>query len=111
MATKVYESVDIELLDGKRVTIKPLNIKLLREVMKAWSKVQDIKDEDAFLDICLACTQIAFKQFDPSLAANKETLEELLDIQTMYKILEIAADIKLNDPNLLAATQELVGQI
>jgi hypothetical protein len=59
----------------------------------------------------LACTQIAFKQFDPSLAANKETLEELLDIQTMYKILEIAADIKLNDPNLLAATQELVGQI
>jgi len=28
----------------------------------------------------------------------------------MYKILEVAADIRLNDPNLLAAAQELVGQ-
>jgi hypothetical protein len=27
----------------------------------------------------------------------------------MYKILEVAADIKLNDPNLLTAAQELAG--
>ena len=30
MATKVYESVELELLDGTIVNIKPLNLKNLR---------------------------------------------------------------------------------
>jgi len=45
------------------------------------------------------------------LAGDTEKLEEAVDLQTMYKILEIAADIKLNDPNLVATAQELAGRI
>jgi hypothetical protein len=48
------------------------------------------------------------KQFAPEIS-EKEKLEEALDLQSMYKILEVAADIKLNDPNLLTAAQELAG--
>lgn len=110
MATKIYESVDLELLDGTEVTIKPLNIKNLREVMKVWATASDATDEDEFLNVLLECTKIAFKQYMPSLAEDPEKLEDALDLQTMYKILEVAADIRLNDPNLLAAAQELVGQ-
>jgi hypothetical protein len=109
MATKVYESVELELINGDVINVKPLNLKNLREVMKEWGKASEAKDEDEFLDILINCTQIAFKQFNPSLAGDREALEGALDLQTMYKILEVAAEIKLNDPNLVAMAQELVG--
>lgn len=109
MATKIYESIELELINGDVINVKPLNLKNLREVMKEWAKAAEAKDEDEFLDTIINCTQIAFKQFNPSLAADRDALEEALDLQTMYKILEVAAEIKLNDPNLVAMAQELVG--
>jgi hypothetical protein len=39
--------------------------------------------------------------------ATKEKLEEVIDLPTVYKIIEVASGIKLNDPNALAAA--LVG--
>jgi hypothetical protein len=59
--------------------------------------------------LLITCTAIAFKQFSPALAEDRDALEDALDLQTMYKILEVAAEIKLNDPNLVAMAQELVG--
>ena len=109
MATKIYESIELELQDGTVVEIKPLNLKNLREVMKEWQKAGDVKDEEEFMDILVNCTQIAFKQFDKKFAEDRDLLEESLDLQTMYKILEVAADIKLNDPKLLEVAQELAG--
>lgn len=111
MATKVYETVELELLDGRTITVKPLNLKNLREVMKEWGKASEVKNEDEFLDILITCTSIAFRQFAPDLADSKEELEESVDLQTMYKILEVSADIRLNDPNLVATAQELAGTI
>ena len=111
MATKVYETVELELLDGRSITVKPLNLKNLRAVMKEWQKASEVKSEDEFLDVLIQCTAIAFRQFAPDLAETKEELEEAVDLQTMYKILEVAADIKLNDPNLVATAQELAGRI
>ena len=111
MATKVYETVELELLDGRTITVKPLNLKNLREVMKKWQKASEVQNEDEFLDVLIQCTSIAFRQFAPDLAETKEQLEEAVDLQTMYKILEVAADIKLNDPNLVATAQELAGRI
>ena len=109
MATKVYETVELELLDGRTIIVKPLNLKNLRLVMKEWQKASEVKSEDEFLDVLILCTSIAFRQFAPDLEEVDE-LEELVDLQTMYKILEVAADIKLNDPNLVATAQELAGR-
>jgi hypothetical protein len=108
VATQVYEPIEIQLLDGSSITIKPISIKNLRVLMKSWSKAADVKTEDEFIDVLLECSEIAMKQFDPSL--TKEKLEEVLDLQTMYKVLEVAADLKLNDPNLLAEAQAVVGK-
>ena len=109
MATKIYESLELELLDGKVIEVKPLSIKNLREVMKAWGKTAEIASEDEFLEILIECVQIAMKQFAPELATNRELLEDAVDLQTMYKILEVGADIKLNDPNQLREALEQAG--
>lgn len=109
MATKIYESIELELLDGKTIEVKPLSIKNLRQVMKSWAKTQNLETEDEFLEILVECTQIAMKQFAPELSEDRELLEDSVDLQTMYKILEVGADIKLNDPNQLKAALEQVG--
>lgn len=109
MATKIYESIELELLDGKTIEVKPLSIKNLREVMKVWGKTQNIETEDDFLEILVQCVQIAMKQYAPDLADDRQLLEDSVDLQTMYKILEVGADIKLNDPNQLQVALEQAG--
>lgn len=107
MATKVYETIELELQDGTVVTVKPLNLKTLRLVMKEWQKIAEIQNEDDFLDILVKCTSIAMSHLAPEKA---DSVEEDIDLQTMYKILEISADIKLNDPNLAATARDHLGK-
>jgi hypothetical protein len=105
MATSVYEVVEVELLDGSSVSMKPLKISLLRDFMKDFSKISDPKiaeDNVKSMDVLLNCAVIAMKQYNVELA-TKEVLEELIDLPTVYKVIEVAAGIKLNDPNALAA--------
>lgn len=109
MATKIYESIELELLDGTKIEVKPLSIKNLRAVMAAWKKTEDIKNEDDFLEILVECTQLSMKQFAPTLAEDRDALEDAVDIQTMYKILEVGADIKLNDPNQQEVAKAVLG--
>lgn len=109
MATSVYEIVEIELQDGTKLEVKPLKIKFLREFMKEFQKIGDEKiaeDNLKSMDLLLDCAVIAMKQYNPELA-SKEKLEDTIDLPTIYKIIEVAAGIKLNDPNLVAAA--LVG--
>jgi hypothetical protein len=105
MATSVYEIVEIELQDGTKISMKPLKIKVLREFMKEFQKISDEKiseDNIKSMDLLLDCAVIAMKQYSPELA-DKDKLEDIVDLPTVYKIIEVAAGIKLNDPNLLAA--------
>jgi len=105
MATQVYDIVDVELLDGTVVSLRPLKISLLRDFMKEFQKISDEKiaeDNIKSMNLLLDCAVIAMKQYNAELA-TKEQMEELIDLPTVYKIIEIAAGIKLNDPNALAA--------
>jgi hypothetical protein len=109
MATSVYETVEIELMDGEKISLRPLKISLLREFMVEFQKIsqQDIAEDNiASMDLLLDCAVIAMKQYKVELA-KKELLEEIVDLPTVYKIIEVASGIKLNDPNALAAA--LVG--
>jgi hypothetical protein len=109
MATSVYETIEVELLDGTKVTMKPLKISLLRDFMKEFQKISDTtiaEDNVKSMDLLLDCAVIAMKQYNAELA-DKKKLEEIIDLPTVYKVIEVAAGIKLNDPNALAAA--LVG--
>lgn len=110
MATSVYEVVEVELQDGTTISMRPLKISLLRDFMKKFEKIGDeaiASDNIKSMDLLLDCAVIAMKQYSPEYA-EKAKLEEVVDLPTIYKIIEVAAGIKLNDPNALAAA--LAGQ-
>lgn len=111
MSNTVYTVEEIELQDGTTVELKPLNIKHLREFMvkmDEFAKTGD--DEDASLNCLIDAAGICLKKKLPELVADRDALEDALDMPTIYKILDLCGGVKLNDPNLLAAAMEAVGK-
>lgn len=94
MATKVYKSGFISLVDGTLVYANPLKIKYLRPFMDVFEKLKDTANEEATIEILLECAAIAMQQYYPQ-ALEQEDIEDLLDINTLYKILEFAAGIQI----------------
>jgi hypothetical protein len=106
VAKTVYDVVEIELQDGSVVVLRPLNIKSLRKFMDIIGEMQGLTDEtEAMAKMVDACALALQKQL-PELAADHDQLEEVLDLPTIWKILEVAGGIKL-DPNQLAAPIEV----
>ena len=109
MATTVYDIVEIELSDGTSITLKPLPIKQLRKFMEVINTMQDSdeQDPDAAMEVFIEASMICLDNIRPDLAKNKDKFEEVVEVPTMMKILEIVGGLKLTDPNLLGAA--LVG--
>jgi hypothetical protein len=109
LATTVYDVVEIQLSDGSTVTLKPLPIKQLRKFMEIVNSmgIDESKTEldamDQFVEAAVICLEGLGR---PDLA-DKDKFEELVEVPTMMKILEVAGGLKLTDPNLLGAA--LVG--
>lgn len=96
MATTVHEANTIVLLDETEIKLRPLKISLLREFMAEFGKIDDVvEDNDKSMDILMKCVAIAMKQYAPKLDA--EGLEEILDLPTVYKIVEAASGVQLNE--------------
>lgn len=126
MATKVYNEEAITLQDGTEVTLRPLPIGRLRRFMDAWEKIGEVKDDSEGFVVFINCAGIAieheFKGKFDSLKAPaseegeylsaeyKEYCEDVLDLDTIYKIIEVAGGLKLNDPKLLEAAQRLATE-
>lgn len=124
MATKVYNTEEITLQDDTEVVLKPLPIGRLRRFMDAWSKIGEIGEGDDGFDVFINCCGIALEEnfkgkFDALKASKaeqdegeylaadyKEYLMDTLDLDTIYKILEVSGGIKLNDPKLMEAAME-----
>lgn len=104
MATTVYETVEIDI-NGETLSLVPLKIKFLREFMTEFQKIsnEDIASDNILsMELLLDCAAIAMKQYKPEWA-DKEVLEDIIDLPSIYKVIEVASGIKLNDPNALAA--------
>jgi hypothetical protein len=56
------------------------------------------------MNILVECVQIAMKQYKPELAEDIAALEEVLDLPTVYNIIEAASGVKLSDANALLNT-------
>jgi shikimate 5-dehydrogenase len=108
MATTVHEERVVTLIDGTKVKVRPLKVSLLRPFMKSFEGLGAVQaDNDKSMDVLVNCVQIAMKQYKPELADDLEKLEELLDLPTVYEIIEAASGINLTDSALLAlAAQE-----
>ncbi len=104
MATNTYESQELVLMDGTKITVRPLKISLLRPFMTKFEKVAEVaEDNEKSMTLLIECVEIAMKQYSPELADVKK-LEEVLDLPTVYKIIEAASGVKLQDANALLNT-------
>lgn len=98
MATTINEATELTLMDGTSITVRPLKISLLRDFMKEFEGIAKVADDNAkSMDILMKCVQIAMKQYNPELAADAKTLEENIDLPTVYKVVEAASGINLSD--------------
>ena len=109
---RVGRSEEIELVDGTPVTLRPLNIKKLKEFMKKFGEIQEIaKDaddfDDQFMDILVDMSAISvsteLKDATAYLYKNKddddyeearEKWEEMVDQDTVAFINEVCGGIK-----------------
>lgn len=98
MATTVNEEKAIKLIDGTEIRVRPLKISLLREFMKKFEGIAKVaEDNDKSISILMECVQIAMRQYKEELASDLDALEEVLDLPTVYKIVEAASGINMGD--------------
>lgn len=117
IASTVYTQEDIALQDGTEVTLKPLPIARLRRFMKEWNRLSETAEDDDGLDVFIDCCGIALEKdfkgkFDAGTKGSgdsvlsddyREYLEDTLDMDTIYKIIDVAAGIDLQNPKLMEA--------
>ena len=96
MATKIYESKKISLIDDRVITISPLKIKYLREFLETFETIKEVKTDDESIEVLAKCALISMQQYCPSIKTI-EDLEDSIDLPTIYEIIDIAAGIKINE--------------
>jgi hypothetical protein len=103
MATTVHESKELTLMDGTKISVRPLKISLLRPFMKKFEGVAAVADDnEKSMTLLIECVAIAMQQYKPELT-DVSKLEEVLDLPTVYKIVEAASGTQL------AAAQDVLG--
>jgi hypothetical protein len=95
MATKVYETTTISLVDGTELHLTPLKIKFLREFMELFQLVKQAENDYEAIALLSDCARVAMKQYYPSIKTI-EDLEDNIDLPTVYKILDAAAGIRVD---------------
>lgn len=98
MATTVFQAETVNLIDGTEIEIRPLKISLLRPFMTKMQGIEKVaEDNEKSMTLLIECVQIAMQQYKPALADDISKLEELLDLPTVYRIIEAASGVKLGD--------------
>lgn len=107
MATTVYSVEEIQLYDGTVVALKPLPIKYLKQFMQKFTNDEEnakVTDEasglDRIVDLAGFCLNSLSKE------KPRDDFDEVLDLETAYRIIEVCGGVKLNDPNLVKAAAE-----
>jgi|TARA_B110000259_G_scaffold188458_1_gene247696 inhibitor of KinA sporulation pathway (predicted exonuclease) len=102
MATTTIAQTELTLIDGSTIVVRPLKVSLLREFLKKFGDITEVAtDNDASMTILMECVQIAMRQYKPELADDLSALEDVLDLPTVYRVVEAASGIVLDDANVI----------
>jgi hypothetical protein len=96
MATTIYNTGKVTLVDGTEVELSPLKIKYLREFMEAFELVKTADNDEEAIIFLSNCVAISMQQYCPKISTIAE-LEDSMDLPGIYKVLEVAAGIKINE--------------
>jgi len=94
MPTKIYDSAIIKTIDNEEIEISPLKIRYLRKFMDEFELVKTAKNDDETIIYLVACATITMQQYYPSIKTTDD-FEDKFDLKTVYKILDVAAGIKI----------------
>lgn len=129
MATEVYKKEELTLQDGTDITVRPLPVGRLRRFMDAWKEMANVESEDDGFDVFVNCAGIGIEhefkgKFDALKASGeekakgevlsaeyKEYCEDVLDMDTIYRILEVAGNLRLNDPKVMEAAERAAAAL
>lgn len=95
MATKIYDTATITLLDNSEVVLTPLKLKYLRRFMDAFEDLKNTSNDYEAIEQLSLCAAIAMQQYRPDIKSIEE-FEDLVDIESIYIILDVSAGIKIN---------------
>lgn len=124
MANTVYKVEEYELQDGSLVTLKPSNIATQRKGQEMINKLGEVGDEDDGINALLDIVCLVLKRQRPEFVketveesddgskttkreTNYELMEELFDLDTVFKVIELTLGVKLNDPKLIEAAAQM----
>jgi hypothetical protein len=99
MPTEIYKIEYIKTISGEAIEIIPLKIKYMKQLMSAFEKMKDSKNNEDALDVVCECARIAMKQYRPDLAKNIQIIQDNFDIKNLHELLDFSAGIKLNKKN------------
>lgn len=108
MAKAVYDTITITLVDETPVTISPLKIKFLREFMDTFGQAKNSTSKVDAINALAKCVAISMQQYYPQIK-TVDDVEDNIDLKTMYKILDVAAGIKINQNGTTETVQEDVA--
>jgi nitrate reductase NapAB chaperone NapD len=95
MALTITQEKEIALLDGTVIKVRPLKISLLKKFMETFDEISEVaEDNNKSMTVLMNCVVLAMQQFEPELA-ELEKLEEVLDLPTVYAIINEASGIDL----------------
>lgn len=97
MATEIYKSEVIKLMDDSHLYITPLKIRYLREFMQKFEDVRATTNEQDTISALVDCALITMQQYRPEIKTVDE-LEDIINLPNIYRILDVSAGIKI-DPN------------
>ena len=138
MATEIFTTEVVKLLDGTEVELRPLSLSRLRKFVKIWTDYMNVGSEkfkkaesedniegllndydmktleyDSFVKMCALGLETQLKTAEMTEKKFIEYLEDVLDENTIYKMLEVFGNLKLGgagqDENLTQAAAGLLG--
>ena len=96
MATEIYSTGIVYLIDGTELEISPLKIKHLRRFMNEFENVKLATNDIDAISALAVCAMHCMKQYKPELSTSIDIFEDSVDLKTIYLILEYAAGIKID---------------
>lgn len=95
MSKYAYETDTVYLFDGTEVTLSPLKLKYLKKFMEIFGLIDFVKDQAQAINVLSECAIVCIQQ-DYPIIQTKDQLEDLVDLHTVYKILDICAGVKID---------------
>ena len=108
MPTEIYRIDYVYTIDGIEIELSQLKIKYLKELMNRFETIKDVSNDEEAISVMVECVRLSMQQYAPELSRSTEDIEDNFDLSTIYKILDAAAGIKIdnNEDNVLEQAKE-----